>query len=226
MVFLSTFLISLFTTIVLIPALSAVATRFQVLDVPDERKVHERPIPRTGGIAMAVGATIPVLLWAHGDGFVRAYLTGAVIVVLFGIVDDCKNISPKWKFLGQFAASLVVIVLGGVKIRTLGMLLLGDADLSGWVSVPLTVIAIMGVTNAINLADGLDGLAGGICLLIFCTIGTSPTCRETSSSGLVCWLWRAPSSVSCASTPTPRRSSWGTRGASCSVFRRSPCRSI
>ncbi|OGC94640.1 MAG: glycosyl transferase [candidate division Zixibacteria bacterium RBG_16_53_22] len=186
MVFLSTLLISLFTTIVLIPALGAVAGKFNAMDIPDERKVHERPIPRTGGIAMAAGAIIPVLLWAHGDGFVRAYLAGAAILVCFGIVDDCRGITPKWKFLGQFAASLVVIFLGGLKIRTLGMLLPGYADLSGWVSVPLTMLAIMGVTNAINLADGLDGLAGGICLLIFCTIGFLAYLQGDVIIGLVC----------------------------------------
>ena len=186
MVFLSTLLISMFTTIVLIPALDAMAGRFNAMDFPDERKVHARPIPRTGGIAMAAGAIIPVLLWTHGDGFVRAYLAGAAIVVCFGIVDDCRGISPKWKFFGQFAASLVVIFLGGVEIRTLGMLMPGYADLPGWVSVPLTVLAIMGVTNAINLADGLDGLAGGICLLIFCTIGFLAYLQGDFIIGLVC----------------------------------------
>ena len=186
MVFLSTLLISLLTTIALIPVLSAVAKRFHVLDAPNERKVHERPIPRTGGIAMATGAIIPIFLWAHGDNFVRFYLAGAAIVILFGFIDDCRDISPKWKFLGQFAASLVVIFLGGVKIRTLGMLLPGFGDLPGWISVPLTVLAIMGVTNAINLADGLDGVAGGICLLIFCTIGYLAYLEGDVIIGLVC----------------------------------------
>lgn len=186
MITLSTLLISLFATIVLIPALSAGAVRFHAMDIPNERKVHQRPIPRTGGIAMAVGAILPLLAWAHGDGFVRAYLAGAAIVVLFGIVDDRRDISPKWKFLGQFAAALVVIFLGGVKIRTLGMLLPGDADLPGWFSVPLTMLAIIGVTNAINLADGLDGLAGGICLMIFCTIGFLAFLQEDLIIVLVC----------------------------------------
>lgn len=186
MVLLSTLLISLFATIVLIPALNAGAVRFRAMDVPNERKVHERPIPRTGGLAMAVGAIIPVLGWAHGDGFVRAYLAGAAIVVLFGIVDDCRDMSPKWKFVGQFAASLVVIFLGGVKIRTLGTLFPGDAPLPGWFSVPLTMLAIIGVTNAINLADGLDGLAGGVCLMIFCTIGFLALLQEDFAIVLVC----------------------------------------
>jgi UDP-GlcNAc:undecaprenyl-phosphate GlcNAc-1-phosphate transferase len=184
MVFLFTLLLSVLTTIALIPALSAVAPRLHAVDVPDARKVHQRPIPRTGGIAMAAGANIPVFLWAGGDGFVRAYLAAAAIVIVFGIVDDCRDISPKWKFLGQFAASLVVLFFGGLKIRTLGMLLPGA--LPDGIAVPLTVLAIMGVTNAINLADGLDGLAGGICLLIFCCIGYLAWLEGDVVIGLVC----------------------------------------
>lgn len=184
MVFLFTLLLSVLTTIALIPALSVVAPRLHALDVPDARKVHERPIPRVGGIAMAVGATIPVFLWAGGDGFVRAYLAAAAIVIAVGILDDCRDLKPKWKFLGQFAASLVVLFFGGVKIRTLGMLLPGP--LPDGIAVPLTVLAIMGVTNAINLADGLDGLAGGICLLIFCCIGYLAYLEGDVVIGLVC----------------------------------------
>jgi UDP-GlcNAc:undecaprenyl-phosphate GlcNAc-1-phosphate transferase len=185
-VFLLTLLVSVLATIALIPALSTMATRFNVVDIPDERKVHKQPIPRIGGIAMAAGAIIPVFIWAHADSFVRAYLAGAAIVICFGIVDDCKDISPKWKFLGQFAAALVVIFFGGVKIHTLGMLVPGYADLPGWVGIPLTILAIMGVTNAINLSDGLDGLAGGICLLIFCTIGYLAYLEGDIVIGLVC----------------------------------------
>jgi UDP-GlcNAc:undecaprenyl-phosphate GlcNAc-1-phosphate transferase len=185
MVFLFTLLVSVLVTIGLIPALSAVAGRFHAVDLPGDRKVHARPIPRIGGIAMATGAILPVLIWARADTFVRSYLSGAAIVIGFGIADDCREISPRWKFLGQFLASLAVVFFGGVKIHTLGMLS-GYADLPGWISAPLTVLAIMGVTNAINLADGLDGLAGGICLLIFCTIGYLAYLEGDIAIGLVC----------------------------------------
>jgi len=110
---------------------------------------------------MAVGAFVPVALWNLSDPFVRAYLAGAVVMVAFGIVDDTRGLAPKWKFLGQIAAALVVVFYGGVKIHTLGTLLPEGTVLPEWFCVPLTVLAIVGVTNAINLADGLDGLAGG-----------------------------------------------------------------
>ena len=134
---------------------------------------------------MAVGVFVPVAFWNLSDPFVRAYLAGAVVMVAFGIVDDCRGLAPKWKFLGQLAAALVVVFYGGVKIHTLGALLPEGTVLPEWVCVPLTVLAIVGVTNAINLADGLDGLAGGICLLIFACIGYLAWQEEDIVIGLV-----------------------------------------
>ena len=185
MTFLSTLLLSIFITIGLIPVLHAFASRMHLVDSPGARKVHREPIPLVGGIAMAVGAFIPVALWAHTDPFVRAYLAGAAVMVVFGFVDDTHGLAPKWKFLGQLAAALVVVFYGGVKIHTLGALLSEGTVLPEWVCVPLTVLAIVGVTNAINLADGLDGLAGGICLLIFACIGYLAWQEEDVIIGLV-----------------------------------------
>jgi len=171
LILLSTLLLSLFLTITLIPVSRKVAIRLHGMDIPDERKVHPYPMPKSGGIAMAMGVVIAVLIWAHGDQFVRAVLVGAGIVVVFGAMDDFKGLGYKAKFAGQIGAALVVILYGGVKITSLGMLLPGDMLLPGYVAVPLTLLVIVGVTNAINLADGLDGLAGGISLLSFICMG-------------------------------------------------------
>ncbi|HBG04833.1 MAG: glycosyl transferase [Geobacteraceae bacterium GWC2_58_44] len=171
MIFLSTLLVSVLITIALTPAFSALALRFQLVDLPNERKVHQVPVPRVGGIAMALGAFIPIICWRYADSFVQAYLVGAAILVLFGAVDDFRDLSPRIKFLGQIAAALSAVFLGGIRISNLGMLAPENYLLPGWLAVPLTVVAIVGVTNAINLSDGLDGLAGGISLLIFAGIG-------------------------------------------------------
>jgi len=141
------------------------------MDIPNERKVHPYPMPKNGGIAMAVGICVSVLLWANGDQFVRAVLLGTGIVVVFGLIDDFRDIGYKGKFVGQIAAALVIIFYGGITIRSLGMLLPDDVLLPVWVAIPLTLLVIVGVTNAINLSDGLDGLAGGISLLSFICIG-------------------------------------------------------
>ncbi len=161
----------MFITIALIPFFRGLALKMNAMDVPNERKVHKYPMPKSGGIAMALGAFIPILLWSPADDFTRATIIGAGIVVLFGLLDDMKDLGFKTKFAGQFAAALIVIIYGGVKIKSLGMLLPDDVLLPDWLAMPLTFIVIVGITNAINLSDGLDGLAGGISLLSFLCIG-------------------------------------------------------
>lgn len=171
MVYLSTLLISLFITIVLVPLCKTLAFRLNILDVPDERKVHTIPTPRTGGIAMALGSLAPILIWTRLDELSGSILIGAWILVFFGLLDDRVNLNYKYKFASQIAAALLVIFVGGIKIKSLGMLLPNDLILPDVISIPLTLVVIVGVTNAINLADGLDGLAGGITMLTFISIG-------------------------------------------------------
>ncbi len=170
MVFFSTFLISMFITIVLIPPLRRMAIRVHALDMPETRKIHPAPMPKCGGLAMAVGVLVPTLIWAPLDAFTKAFLVGGGIVVLFGLMDDFKSLTYKPKFVGQVAAGLIVILYGGVKIKSFGMLLPYEFVIPDWVAVPWTLVVIVGVTNAINLSDGLDGLAGGICIMSFCCI--------------------------------------------------------
>jgi UDP-GlcNAc:undecaprenyl-phosphate/decaprenyl-phosphate GlcNAc-1-phosphate transferase len=186
MIFLATLLISVLITIALTPAFSALALRYQLVDLPNERKVHLIPIPRVGGIAMALGAFTPIVLWHYADSFVQAYLVGAGILVAFGAVDDLRELSPRTKFLGQIAAALSAVYLGGIKIQSLGMLAPENYLLPEPAALALTVLVIVGVTNAINLSDGLDGLAGGICLLIFAGIGYLAYLDDSFTIGLIC----------------------------------------
>jgi UDP-GlcNAc:undecaprenyl-phosphate/decaprenyl-phosphate GlcNAc-1-phosphate transferase len=171
MIFLSTLFLAVLITIGMTPMLSSLAIRHNVVDLPGARKVHARPIPRIGGIAMACGAFAPLLFWYHADRFVVAFLAGAAVLVFFGLLDDLQDLSPKVKFAGQILAALIVMLGGGVQIVSLGTLFPDIGLLPAVVAIPLTLVAIVGATNAINLSDGLDGLAGGICLLIFSAIG-------------------------------------------------------
>lgn len=171
MIFLSTLLISVLVTIALIPFLRRTALRLHLVDVPNERKVHQQPIPRVGGLAMALGALLPIIFWQSGEPLVRAWLAGAGVLVIFGLADDFRELKPTAKFAGQIGAALIPILYGGVQIRSLGVLLPESLLLPVWLAVPLTLLVIVGVTNAINLADGLDGLAGGLSLMVFCCIG-------------------------------------------------------
>jgi UDP-GlcNAc:undecaprenyl-phosphate GlcNAc-1-phosphate transferase len=171
MILFSTFLISTIITILLMPILINLACKMNLLDIPDSRKIHCDPIPRIGGVGMALGAVLPIILWAPMNKFIIAVLIGSGVLVIFGLIDDMKDIGFKMKFIGQIIAALLVILYGGLKIQSLGDFFPGEATLSNWISIPLTAIAIIAVTNAINLSDGLDGLAGGITLLTFLFIG-------------------------------------------------------
>ncbi len=165
------FSLSLFLTIALIPVMKRLAFRMHLVDEPDERKVHVMPMPRSGGISMALGAIVPVMLWVPIDHCIRSVLIGCAIIVLFGMVDDIKNLKYTHKLLAQISGALVVIFLGDIKIHYLGNLLPTDFVIPFIFSIGLTLLFIVGVTNAINLSDGLDGLAGGISMLSFVSIG-------------------------------------------------------
>jgi UDP-GlcNAc:undecaprenyl-phosphate GlcNAc-1-phosphate transferase len=170
MIMLTTLLISLFITMVLIPLFKNYAVQLQAMDFPNGRSVHTYPKPKVGGIAMTVGLLVPVLLWSSKDSFSASVVIGSLIVVILGFADDRHCLDYKSKFVGQIIAALVVILHGGLMIRSLGILLPQNVLLPDWVALPLTLLVIVGVTNAINLSDGLDGLAGGISLLSFCGI--------------------------------------------------------
>lgn len=167
MVFLTTLLFSVFITIGLIPIFSRLALRVNLIDVPNERKVHNTPMPKSGGIAIAIGSLLPILFWTHNDEFLKWFLIGIIVLSISGLIDDIRGHGPWTKFLAQFIAAIIIIFPGSLRIENLGTLLPYDFILPGWISIPLTLITIVGVTNAINLSDGLDGLAGGICLLSF-----------------------------------------------------------
>lgn len=160
-------LLSLFLTIVLVPVVKILAVRLQIYDMPGPRKVHRQPIPRIGGIAMAIGAFVSIIFWAPLDEATQAYLMGGIVLVVVGVVDDWRGLNFKAKFAGQILAALIAVFYGGIGIEKLGLLLPDGMILPGWASAILTVLVLVGVINAINLADGLDGLAAGISLLIF-----------------------------------------------------------
>jgi len=170
MVLLTSMMLSLFITMVLIPIFKRQAVRLQALDYPSARSVHTHPKPRIGGIAMAAGMLAPVLIWSPNDVFTRSVIIGAGVIVMVGFIDDQRNLNYKLKFAAQLLAASIVIFHGKLTIHSLGMLLPSGMDLPNGLTVLLTLIVIVGVTNAINLSDGLDGLAGGIALLCFSCI--------------------------------------------------------
>jgi UDP-GlcNAc:undecaprenyl-phosphate GlcNAc-1-phosphate transferase len=162
------FIVAMGITMALIPPLMRAAGALHVLDAPGGRKQHAGPIPRVGGIAMAAGAFVPLLIWMPFDARTLACLAAAGLVLAFGIWDDRATLSPTAKFIGQLLAVFVVVFGADVRIGTLS--LADRVALPEFLSIPLTVFFLLGATNAINLSDGLDGLAGGTTLLCLAMI--------------------------------------------------------
>jgi UDP-GlcNAc:undecaprenyl-phosphate GlcNAc-1-phosphate transferase len=162
----ASFLGSLAICMALIPPLRASAARFGAIDMPGERRVHAEPVARVGGIGVAAGALVSVWLWAPKDNGVVAYVSGAALLLAAGLWDDSRGLGFRSKFAVQCASALIVVA-GGLWIERVPFF----GEVPDWVGQALTVVALVGATNAVNLADGLDGLAGGLCLLTFGALG-------------------------------------------------------
>ncbi len=156
------FLISFSAT----PTVIALAHKIKAIDIPkDERRVHKKPIPLIGGLAIFYGFVISVLCFAVIDRQVMGLLLGSVIIVTVGVIDDMRDLSAKLKLLFQIIAAAIVIYFG-VEIEYVANPFakwFGPQYINlGLWSIPITMIWIIGVTNAVNLIDGLDGLACGV----------------------------------------------------------------
>jgi UDP-GlcNAc:undecaprenyl-phosphate GlcNAc-1-phosphate transferase len=162
------FLIALAVAYIATPFVIKLAKRVGAIDVPkDNRRVHTVPIPRLGGIAIFIGFMAAVLVTFKMDTRLMSVLAGAAIIVTMGYFDDIKPLPAKVKLLVQIIAAVVVMYGGVLVVRVTNpmFLIFGNPnqyiELGMW-SYPLTLVWIVGVTNAINLIDGLDGLAAGV----------------------------------------------------------------
>lgn len=158
-------LVSIIVSYAATPVVKSLAVKVGAVDVPkDSRRMHSTPIPRLGGLAIFFGFFLGVLLFADISEQLRGILLGAVVIVIIGIIDDIRPLKAWIKLLGQIAAALVA-VFHGVVISTLT----NPNPLSqeiylnlGIFAIPITVFWIVGITNSVNLIDGLDGLAVGV----------------------------------------------------------------
>ena len=163
------FLVALITT----PIVKSLAQKWGAVDVPkDGRRMHDHPIPRMGGLAIFLGFLLSVILFipfVQTDGLgmqLQGMLLGAVIIVVLGILDDIYALPALPKLIVQIVAAVIAVCSGNV-IETISNPNIFSNDLYwelGWLSIPVTVIWIVAVTNAVNLIDGLDGLACTVCI--------------------------------------------------------------
>ncbi|MCK9609093.1 MAG: undecaprenyl/decaprenyl-phosphate alpha-N-acetylglucosaminyl 1-phosphate transferase [Methylomonas sp.] len=161
------FTLSTLISVLLMPFLIKSAKYLGMLDEPDERKVHTKAIPRCGGLGLSFATLTTILILAPLEQPFSSLLVGGAIIVLFGLLDDIFNLNYKWKFFGQFVA-VIFVIYQGIYLRFLPFFGLDDAPL--WITYPLSFIFVVGVTNAVNLSDGLDGLAAGIMLMTLAAV--------------------------------------------------------
>ncbi|MDY5942622.1 MAG: MraY family glycosyltransferase [Oscillospiraceae bacterium] len=147
------------------PLVKSFAYKIGAIDVPkDNRRMHKKPVPRLGGLAIFLGFMVSILLFVCIDHQLRGILLGASIIVVLGVVDDMSPLRAYFKFCVQVAAALVA-VFHGVVIEILSnpnVFASNPYWELNWLSIPITVLWIVGITNAVNLIDGLDGLACGV----------------------------------------------------------------
>jgi UDP-GlcNAc:undecaprenyl-phosphate GlcNAc-1-phosphate transferase len=162
------FIVGMIVTMAWLPLLVRLANRWLIIDHPGVRKVHSAPVPRVGGIAMALGVLIAALVTMHLQRSDIWFLAAAGVLITFGVVDDRFDLDYRVKLIGQLLAVSIVVFAGDVRIQSIA---LDDRLwLPSWVSLPFTAFFLVGVTNAVNLADGLDGLAGGTTFLCLCAV--------------------------------------------------------
>lgn len=166
-------IIAIIISLICTPVVKKIAVRINAIDIPkDNRRVHKKPIPLLGGVAIYISFIIGVFI-KSGDitSEELAIILGATIILFGGILDDLKDIRPIQKLLIQLVASLCLVLMG-VKVQLITNPFSDTIPFLniGLFSVPITIVWVIGVTNAINLIDGLDGLAAGISLISTLTI--------------------------------------------------------
>lgn len=157
------FLVALAVALVLTPHIGSVARYLGVVDEPGEkRRIHRRPVPLLGGIALFLALFVPALAFLPLDGPYRGILIGAALATLLGLLDDTRGL-PWWaKLGGQFGVAAVPVAFGVVLDR-FTFPFLGVQELPAWLAIGVTLLWIVAIMNMVNFVDGMDGLAAGIC---------------------------------------------------------------
>ena len=161
------FLLAVLISLIATPIVKKIAIKLGAIDIPkDDRRVHNKPMPLMGGLAIYIGILVSSLIFLPMEKTLVSILLGATIVLISGIIDDIRGMSPRLKFLFQIVAGLVLIA-GGVKVDFVTNPFSPDYVLLylKWFTIPITLFWIVGITNTVNLIDGLDGLACGVAMI-------------------------------------------------------------
>ena len=162
-------IVAFIASILLTPLVKRLAFKIGAVDAPNYRKVHSRIMPRLGGLAIYLSFLIGLVILRPDSEYTIAIVLAATVIIITGVLDDMYEISAKAKMLGQLVAAFIIVFYGGIQIDMINLPFGGDMDF-GLLSIPLTILWIVGITNAINLIDGLDGLAAGVSTIALITI--------------------------------------------------------
>lgn len=172
-----------------IPRIIYISKKKKIFDLPDnDRKIHKEVIPNLGGIAIFLGFSVIASIFINPTEFPRWNYIIAASLILFitGIKDDLINVNPSKKFIAQIAASVIVAWLGDFRLDNLHGLF-GIYQLPYWASLIITIVGCTFVSNAFNLIDGIDGLAGSIALICSLFIGVAFAVNNNFSAAIICF---------------------------------------
>lgn len=148
-------------SLMLTPLIGRASTMLGLVDAPGGRKVHAQSVPRLGGVAVVLAAGAAIVVFAPG-ALVGPFLAAGALIFLTGLIDDVRGLGPVPKLALEFAAAAIVMSSGLLIER---VTLLGHTWSLGWIAWPVTAAWLVGLTNAFNLIDGIDGLAAGVTAL-------------------------------------------------------------
>lgn len=198
MIYIIGFIAALVLALGLTPLVKKFAIKAGVVDVPNARKVHTRVMPRLGGLGIYLSfviglvALLPFIpdsyISSRDLDFVGAFLVGGTMIVLLGALDDRFDLSAKLKLVVQIATACVVVFGFDIKIEFANIPFHTYSSVETWISIPFTILWIVGVTNAINLIDGLDGLAAGVSAIAIGTIAVMAFIMGNEITAFLCLL--------------------------------------
>ena len=161
-------IVTFITSLILVPITKKLAFHVNALDMPNERKVHTKPMPRLGGLAIFFSFLLGYILFGELTSQMLSILIGGFILIVLGICDDIKPLKASYKLIGQIIAGIVIVFYGNISLPTLSAF--GLKLNFGIIGYPLALLFIVAIINAINLIDGLDGLASGTCSIFFLAV--------------------------------------------------------
>ncbi|MDI3547307.1 MAG: UDP-GlcNAc:undecaprenyl-phosphate/decaprenyl-phosphate GlcNAc-phosphate transferase [Halanaerobiales bacterium] len=166
--YISAFFASLIITYLSTPLIRKTALAIGAVDKPGARRINTRPVPTIGGVAIYIGFLTAVLLATSFNRVLTGIILGGTFILLVGILDDLYELSPRMKLCGQIIAACILILFG-IKVEFITNPFGGMIYLGYW-GIPLTILWTVGITNTLNLVDGLDGLAAGVSAIAALTL--------------------------------------------------------